>query len=52
MTTEIELEPTLVWVLALALGLDMVTICSEGGSEPDEESEGPGEESVWGLGGL
>ena len=38
--TGVELEPPLGWVHAPALGLDMVTICNEGGSKSDEESEG------------
>ena len=50
--TGIELKPPPVWVPALAMGLDIVTICGGGGSELDEESEGPREESGWGLGGL
>lgn len=41
-TIGIELEPT------PTVGLDMVTICSEGGLETDE----PGEESIWGLKGY
>ena len=45
-------KPPLVSVPALAMGLDMVTIYGEGGSELDEKSEGLGEESVWGLRGL
>jgi len=51
-TTRIELEPTPGWVLAPAMGPNMVTICGEGGLESDEESDEPGEESVWGLEGL
>ena len=51
-TTWIELQSTPGWVPTLAVGLDMVMICREGGLELDEESDEPGEESVWGLGGL
>lgn len=51
-TTEIELEPAPSWVLAPTVGLDMVTICGEGGLESDEESNELGEDSVWGLEGL
>jgi len=48
-TTGIEPEPTPGWVPAPAVDLDMVMKCSEGSLELDEESEGPGEDSVWGL---
>ena len=51
-TTGIELEPTPGWVPTPAVGPYMVTICSEGGSESNEESEKIGEELVWGLRGL
>lgn len=51
-TTGIEPEPTPGWVPTPTVGLDMVTICSEGGSKLNEESKRPGEESVWGLRGL
>ena len=51
-TMGIELESTLGWVLAIAMGPHITVICDEGGSESDEESGEPGEESVWGLRGL
>lgn len=51
-TTEIELDPTTSWVPTPAVDPSMVTICSEGGSELDEESDELGEESVWRLRGL
>ena len=51
-TTWVEPEPTPGWVIAPIVGPDMVMIYGEGGSKLDEELEGPGEESVWGLGGL
>jgi len=37
-TTRIELEPTPGLVPTPPMGLDMVTICGEGGSELDKES--------------
>ena len=48
-TIDIELEPTLFWVPTLAVGSNMMMICDEGGSESNEESEGPGEESSMGT---
>ena len=51
-TTGIELEPTPGCLPAPAMAPNMVTICSEGGLESEEDSEGPGNESVWGLKGL
>jgi len=48
----IALEPPPVWVPALVVGTYVMKICGEGGSESDEELEGPEEESGWGLGGL
>jgi len=51
-TTGIEPEPTPGWVPTPIVGPNMVMICGEGGTKSDEESEEPGEESVWGLEGL
>lgn len=51
-TTRIETEPKLGRVPALVVGIDMVTICSEGGSESDDELDDRGEESIWGIKGL
>lgn len=51
-TTGIELEPTRGWVLAPAMGLDMVMMCDEGVLESNEELDEQGEESIWGLGGI
>ena len=47
--TDIAQEPPPNWGPAPVVGLDMVAICGEGGSELDEESR---EESRWGLRGL
>jgi len=51
-TTGVEPKSTLGWVPAPAVGPYTVTICGEGNSKPDEESDEPGEDSVWGLEGL
>ena len=51
-TTRVAPDPTPGWVHAPAVGADMVMICGEGGSKSDEESDEPGEESVWGLEGI
>ena len=40
-TTGVEPVPTPGWVLAPAMGPNMVMICGEGGSESDEESNEP-----------
>ena len=45
-TTGIEPKPTPGWVPTPAMGPDMVKICSEGGSESDEESDELEEEST------
>ena len=51
-TTKVESEPTPGWFHALAVGPTMMTVCNEGGSDSQEESDEPEEELIWGLEGL
>lgn len=48
-TTEKEPEPTPNWVPAPTMGPYMVTICSERGSDLDEELGELVKSAVWGL---
>jgi len=51
-TIEVKPEPTPSWFPTPAVGPNMMTICGEGGSKSNEESDETKEESVWELGGL